>query len=178
LAQFERTLDERLLPAPPADVPLDMFNEYSKHVSDILRAWGAKFNSISFNLFFYDIEIDGAKRGLSGKGYRAVYFAAFMVGLIQHCIKNRLEHPRFLLLDSPLLNLKETDALISSGRSSEILPDSIKDSFYESLSNLDYLQRIQIIIMENRPPTPEVSKRINHIHFTKDREHGRYGFFP
>lgn len=178
LDKYVRMLDERQLPAPEVDVPRDMFNEFSKQVKDVLLSWGASCSSIIFNSFSYDIEIDGVKRGTCGKGYRSIYFSAFMVGLLQHCIKNRLVHPRFLVLDSPL-GIKERDGVVTSPNptNKEVLPEEIKDSFYEGLSNLDYLQRIQVIIIENRPPSDELSKRINHIHFTKNRELGRYGFF-
>jgi hypothetical protein len=177
LNRYVRLLDERQLPAPETKPPLDMYSEFCRHVKDVLISWGANCNYVTFNPLSYDIEIDGSKRGTCGKGYRAIYFSAFMVGLMQHCIKNRLIHPRFLVLDSPLTTFKERDGYAPLN-SVEIIPETIQNLFYESLSNLDYLKRVQIIIMENRPPPEDVSRRINHVHFTKNRNYGRYGFYP
>jgi hypothetical protein len=177
LDRYTRMVDEKQPPAPETKVPVNMFDEFCNNVKDVLLSWGADCNRVTFNHYYYDIEIDGVKRGLSGKGYRAIYFSAFMVGLLQHCIKNRLIHPHFLVLDSPLTTFKERDGVtLTSSR--EILPENIQNKFYESLSNIDYLKRVQIVIIDNRPPPDDVSKRINHIHFTKNRGAGRYGFFP
>lgn len=120
--------------------------------------------------------LDNKERGNYGKGYRAIYFSAFMFGLIQHSLKNNFGHPRFIVLDSPLNPFKERD--LGSSDDNEQIPREMQDNFFRGLSNLDYLKRVQIIILDNREPPNDVKVRINNIHFSKDNKLGRYGFFP
>ena len=44
-----------------------------------------------------------APRSQNGKAVKAVYHSAFAVALMIYCRTNRLPHPGFLVLDSPLV---------------------------------------------------------------------------
>lgn len=180
-SSYDRMLSERLEPAPEIKIALDYYEEFCRNVKDLIVSWGLPCERVIFDPNTNDIEIDGVQRWVPGKGYKAIYFSAFMIGLLQHCVKNRLPHPRFLVLDSPLVSYKENDPNTHIDVK-ERVSESVQDRFYESIANLSYLQRVQIIIIENRRPSIEVSKRINEIHFTKNKDlikfGERYGFFP
>lgn len=49
-----------------------------------------------------DIAINGRPRSQNGKGVKAVFHTAFAVVMI-YCHINRLPHPGFVVLDSPLV---------------------------------------------------------------------------
>lgn len=179
--RYDRMLYESPETAPETMIPIDYHSEFCKNIKELLNSWGMQCQRVTFDPDKYDIEIDGASRASAGKGYRALYFSAFMIGLLQHCVKNRLNHPRFLVLDSPLVSYKEHDPNTHIS-SAERAPDNVQDRFYEALADLPYLQRVQIIIIENRRPPFDVSKRANEIHFTHNKDlirfGERYGFFP
>ena len=52
------------------------------------------------------ITIAGKRRAANGKGVRAILHAAFNVAVIVYAIENRLPHPGFLVLDTPLLTYR------------------------------------------------------------------------
>ena len=111
-------------------------------------------------------EIDNEKRANSGKGFRAIYLSAFMIGVLQYCVKKGLKYPRFLVLDSPLTAYKGAE--IGKGQEDEKIGEDLQDLFYESLANLPYLDRVQILIVENKDPPAEITKkpRVTYEHFT------------
>ena len=178
---YDRMLSERLEPAPEIKIAINYYEEFCRNVKELIVSWGLPCERVIFDPNTNDIEIDGVQRWVPGKGYKAIYFSAFMIGLLQHCIKNRLPHPRFLVLDSPLVSYKENDPNTHI-EAKDRVSESVQDRFYESIANLDYLQRVQVIIIENRRPSVEVSRRINEIHFTQNKDlvkfGERYGFFP
>ena len=73
--------------------------------------------------------------------------------------------PGFLIIDSPIMSLKEVDEAASG---------NMKTSLFKYL--LSHQEGYQKIIIENTPPDLDYSE-INLIHFTGTSE-GRYGFIP
>ena len=73
--------------------------------------------------------------------------------------------PNFLLLDSPILSLKENE--------SKKISETIKHSLFENI--VDSPKDIQMIVIENEIPDIDY-KDTNLIQFTKDKNIGRYGF--
>ena len=143
---------------------------FANTIKIFLDNWNYKDDS---NVFFdsntYDIEIDGKPRGHLGKGHRALTHAAFSVGLQNYMYNNDFSFPAFIILDSPLLSLKEADY------NTEKLSNTIQDSFWKDLSNTN--KDRQIIIFDNKEPNEEVKKVSNYIKFTGTKNYGRYGFY-
>ena len=73
--------------------------------------------------------------------------------------------PTFLLIDSPILSLKEKDEAVSDGMKSSLFQYMVDNQKYG-----------QTIIIENAIPDINY-KNANIINFTKDEKNGRYGLF-
>ena len=119
-----------------------------------------------------DILINGTSRISHGKGVRALLRSAFNIGLLRYCIMYNHPHPRFVILDSPLLNFKER----SSQDIREEISGEIKKAFFSDLSNVTNEE--QIIILENEPVPENLRNKINIIEFVGPSRDGRVGFFP
>jgi len=73
--------------------------------------------------------------------------------------------PELLIIDSPILSLKEKEDGVAS--------DTMKAALFQYL--LDNQSHGQVIIVENDIPDLDYSSA-NVIQFTKDESYGRYGF--
>jgi len=80
-------------------------------------------------------------------------------------------HPGFVVLDSPWLTYYEPE-----GEEDSLEGTDLKDRFYEYLAYKH--NDSQIIIIENQPPSADLSDKIMLTDFTKNPSLGRYGFFP
>ncbi|WP_074033577.1 AAA family ATPase [Exiguobacterium sp. AT1b] len=141
-------------------------NDLCLEIENILNNWNVKEHKVTFDYEKYDILIEGKKRSLFGKGYRAISFSAFMLGLLEYCAANNLPHAGFVILDSPLTTYKKED------HPEEEVPEDVQNKFYNSLSESEH----QVIVFENKKPQKDVIEKINYIEFTKNSNIGRYGF--
>jgi len=142
-------------------------------IQSILERWGFPgYLPVDFDFKARDITIGGSARGNFGKGYRAVAFSAFVLGLM-NLLKLSGRHPGFVVLDSPLTTYKE-GADQPEDEADAITGDLIY-GFYRDIA--DSFRDSQIIIFENKEPDPSVLPMLNYQHFTKNRNNGRYGFF-
>ncbi len=82
---------------------------------------------------------------------------------------NDFSFPAFIILDSPLLSLKEVDY------DTEKLSNIIQNAFWEDLSKTN--KDRQIIIFDNKEPSEDVKKSSNYIKFTGNKNSGRCGFY-
>jgi hypothetical protein len=74
----------------------------------VLEAWGFPGSPrVAFDLKAQDITINGKERAANGKGVRAILHAAFKVTVMIWCDRHGLPHPKFLVLDSPLVTYRE-----------------------------------------------------------------------
>jgi len=143
-------------------------------IQSILGRWGFPNHlPVDFDLKSRDITIGGSARGHFGKGYRAIAFSAFVLGLM-NILKLAGRHPGFVVLDSPLTTYKEGDEVLDEERD-EVSSDLVY-AFYRDIA--DSFKDSQIIIFENQEPSMSVIPALNYQHFTKNVGHGRYGFFP
>lgn len=122
------------------------------------------FMDCHLNRSDFDIVVDGKKKRNQGKGYRA-----FLNTIMAYCILKLLSlkgaySPGMLILDSPILSLKEKNEQTSA---------EMKENLFNMILGTDF--SCQIIIVENNIPDIDYSKA-NVIHFTKDLKSGRYGF--
>lgn len=153
-----------------------------KYIASILINWGFSevhdFNDLSFNKYerqILDIEISGKERKNYGKGYRALIYSAFVLGMMKYCENTNLPHPGFVLLDSPVTTFQDVKAKQGRNIEDEVIPIDKQEAFFKDLSENYYSN--QVIILENKEPSDEIKGKINYIEFTKDINRGRYGFF-
>ena len=129
------------------------------------RRWGAYLRR-------KDLIISGKERSSEGKGFRAIAYAAFMIGLLDYCADSRTElpHPGIVVLDSPLVTYKRRDTTPG-----EEISEDVTAAFYEALAKLPAGK--QVIVLENNDPPAAIHGQINYTHFSRSAT-GRYGFFP
>lgn len=166
--------DEKALPAGPDSTTTFKFGETVKAV---LTAWQfPNADKVQFNERTYDITIGGKSRAANGKGVRAILHAAFNVAVIVYCIENRLPHPGFVVLDTPLLTYREP----MSSRHGELSADeaqlkstSVAENFYKHLSSLQ--DQVQFIVIENTDPPAAIRDLARIQTFTGVEGNGRFG---
>jgi len=151
-----------------AALPPNAYEEFALAVEGLLRAWSfPELNRVTYDTTAEDIVISGKARKDNGKGYRAITYAAFMIGILQETNRKNLPHPGFVLMDSPLVTYREPDEHIGEG---------VKDAFYRNLATT--LGDAQVIILENEEPPAAIKEQIAFTGFTKNRTVGRYGLLP
>lgn len=121
--------------------------------------------SVTFDKSTMDIVINGKKKESNGKGYNAFFNSVMAIVLSRYMKEKAMYSPNFLLLDSPILSLKENE--------SKKISETIKHSLFENI--VDSPKDIQMIVIENEIPDIDY-KDTNLIQFTKDKNIGRYGF--
>jgi len=155
-------------------IKYSIFNGLCEVIEDILKKWKyPNIATVNFDSSYrvYDIIINNKHRKAHGKGIRAITYTAFIIGLMDYCIINKLPHSRNVIIDSPLTTYhgKESD-------SKEDVSKDMQDAFFNDLSNVEHKK--QIIIFDNKDPKEILKSKINYIHFTGDNQRGRQGFFP
>jgi len=159
-------------PTSPTTSEMDGF---AQEVQQVLAAWNyPELGRVVFSDAQDDIVISGQDRASHGKGVRALTCAAFITGILRHCVHKSLPHPGLLVLDSPLTAYKDPDAPPGS-EGARFRNAGVKEAFYRALSG--ELCPGQFIILENQEPPEDVVPRAVYHHFSKS-EVGRYGFFP
>jgi AAA domain len=147
--------------------------ELCQVIEEVLRAWKyPDLGAVTFDTEKADLVIGGQDRANKGKGYRAITYAAFAVGLMKYCRQKGIAHPGFVVLDTPVNPFKGPTATSPD----EKLTDEVKVAFFEYLAN--ETGGDQIIVMENEEPPASVRDKVTYYQFTKRRDYGRYGFFP
>ncbi|OOF21951.1 hypothetical protein BZJ19_15370 [Salinivibrio proteolyticus] len=146
-----------------------MMESLANRIGEYLDVWG--YPNVESSRVFYsedskDFVIAGESRNLAGKGYRSITYAACAISLLE-----LYKGLGFTIIDSPLVTYKKPD--VPEG---EEISEDMASSFYDSLKGLDKSQ--QLIIIENEDVPEDVSEVVNHIHFTKSKRKGRYGFIP
>lgn len=148
-----------------------ILDEFSKMLESVLEQWHYPSSErVHFDKTAFDFVINGVPRGSRGKGFRAITHAAISCTLMKYCSTKDMPHPRFLVLDSPLLAYYEPE-----GDDDSLVGTDLKEKFYEYLSS--QFREEQMIVIENEPPLHELDN-MNKIHFTRNANKGRYGLFP
>lgn len=117
---------------------------------------------VAFDIDTCDIKINDRSRNTYGKGIRAILYTAFLVGFLNYCIKNNLQHPGFVVIDSPLTTYKK-----NKNEKNDDLNKNVHNRFYNSIKQLT---NEQIILFENLDKYPENTNNINII----ELEHGLF----
>ena len=121
--------------------------------------------SVIFDKADMDIVINGKKKSSNGKGYNAYFNSVVAIVLSRYMESKAKYSPDFLVLDSPILSLKEKETKKPS--------ETMRNTLFENI--VDNQKGIQTIVIENE--IPEINyKDANIIHFTKEKNNGRYRF--
>lgn len=121
--------------------------------------------SVRFDKASMDIVVNGKKKEANGKGYNAYFNSVVAIALSRYMHDKAKYSPDFLVLDSPILSLKEEQ----SKRPSE----TMRNTLFENI--ICNQNGTQIIIIENEIPEIDYENS-NIIHFTKEKNNERYGF--
>lgn len=142
-------------------------------VKDTLVSWNyPDVQVVEFDESKMDIVISGRPRRSHGKGIRALTYSAFTIGLMRYCKLNNLPHTNMIVLDSPLTTFKEK----TRDSVNEDVSGVIHAAFFDDLALTPNDE--QIIILENKIPSPEIISKVNFIEFVGRTGSGRKGFFP
>lgn len=149
-------------------VSCSQYDKYCDIISKILKSWGIVENpQVNFDINNLDLIINGKDRISWGKGYRAVIMTAMAIGLMRYCFEYNRLHPGFVIVDSPLVSLKER-------KKSD---DKWIDTYMEKKMIEDILNaesQRQVIIFENKDLKFDFD--YNYIEFNHDGE--LKGFIP
>ncbi|KJK04617.1 hypothetical protein UB44_03315 [Burkholderiaceae bacterium 26] len=166
----------RGVPAPVGPDATTVF-AFGETVKTVLGLWRfPDADKAQFDAEYKDITIRGKLRAANGKGVRAILHAAFNVAVIVYCIENKLPHPAFLVLDTPLLTYREP--LTSrhgelSEDEAELKATNLAEHFYKHLASL--ATEVQIIIIENSDPPVAIRDLARIETFTGSKGNGRFG---
>lgn len=168
----------------PGEISKKFLNEFTQELKALLIDWTylSKDEVINFDKAkgIFDIEIDGVPRRSNGKGVRALLYSSFILGLMNHCYKNNLPHPLFIVLDTPVNSFREKDVNKKEDPKDNLIGQEKRkefaNAFFTSLSVMP--KEMQVIILENVEPPEEVKKKINYIHFSGTEGVDRKAFIP
>ena len=149
-------------------ISCSQYDKYCDIISKILKSWGIVENpQVNFDINNLDLIINGKDRISWGKGYRADIMTAMAIGLMRYCFEYNRLHPGFVIVDSPLVSLKER-------KKSD---DKWIDTYMEKKMIEDILNaesQRQVIIFENKDLKFDFD--YNYIEFNHDGE--LKGFIP
>lgn len=177
ISDFETTLQTELFDVLMDDEPeaefkiktyfdnqiIGVLNEYLTKILKLSRY--ENFSSAYFSPNTFDIIVNGKAKEAFGKGYRAFLNTVLAIALMEYLAEYGKYAPGFLIIDSPILSLKE----VGDDQAS----DTMKSGLFQYMLNNQF--NGQIIIIENNIPELDYSNA-NIIKFTKDSTKGRYGF--
>jgi hypothetical protein len=163
--------------APPVGPDSTTIYKFGETIKAVLTAWQfPNADKVQFDGKTNDITVAGKRRSANGKGVRAILHAAFNVAVIVHSIENRLPHPGFLVLDTPLLTYREP----MTSRHGDLSEDeavlkatNVAQNFYKHLASLK--NEVQIIVIENSDPPAAIRHLARIETFTGLEGNGRFG---
>ena len=125
------------------------------------------FTTCRLDPTYFDLIVDEKPKEHEGKGYRAYLNSLYATTLFQYLIEHAAYAPFCLVLDSPILSLKEAID------PSEMVESPMRRGLFEYFKKCASYG--QVIIIEN--DIPNISyENANMIYFTKNEQSGRYGF--
>lgn len=155
--------------------PFDLFsvdfsNDITREIQTILELCDhPKYNSASFNIKSFDIEINNNSKSTNGKGFTAFYNTALVLAFRKYLYENARIKPPFYIIDTPLLGLDVGHT--------HIVKNNLTQGIYNYFVNS--VNQSQLIIIENEKDMPTINlknPKIKYYDFTHDEDEGRYGF--
>lgn len=145
----------------------DFFNKMNLLMKPILESSYPRYLTSYFDKEKFDIVINSKPKKNEGKGYRAFLNTLISLNLRKYMLKNAKYSPSFMIIDSPILSLKQPDK-------EERISEGMKNKLFEFIdSGIGSFG--QVIIIENIIPDIDY-KNANIISFSGDINEGRYGF--
>ena len=143
-----------------------IFKMLNQYLTNILEACNyVDMSSAYVSPSSFDVVVNGQAKELRGKGYRAFLNTIFAISLMEYLSAEGKYPPSLLLVDSPILSLKEGV--------DDQAPDTMKAGLFKYL--LGNHGSGQIIIIENEIPPSLDYSNAHVIEFTKGKKPGRYG---
>ncbi|AUC81207.1 AAA family ATPase [Lacinutrix sp. Bg11-31] len=138
----------------------------SKSMKSVLKGYNyLRLTDVSYSEEQNDFVISGENRNLFGKGYRAIFYSAFILALHELVIAKDYSIG-IPILDSPLVSYKKSENI-----GEERVSDDLAMDFYRYIATQTDLK--QIIVIENEEPPIDIKENINHIKYTREN-----GFIP
>lgn len=142
------------------------FKDLSDSIVEMLTACHFKgLSSARFDIDTMDIVVNGQEKRTFGKGYRAFLNTTLAFSLLRYLYAHGKYSPGILVLDSPILSMKEP----MTGEGTDIMKSSLFNYMIE------HQECGQVIIVENDIPPVDYSKATRE-EFTGLEGNGRYGF--
>lgn len=116
----------------------------------------------------HDAIVNGKRKSDEGKGYRAFLNSIILFSLMKTLEDSCVYRPAMLILDSPILTLKEKVS------KNELVDSGMRTSLFRYI--VQHCGDNQIIIAENEIPQTVDYNTARLIEFTQDETHGVYGF--
>lgn len=165
--------DETTMENPKFNIVAQM-SEYmttplSKHLEKILKECNYyNFVGARFEESLCDVVVNGSEKMSQGKGFRAFLNAVMAIAVQEWLDDYKLYQPHLLVMDSPILSLKEREENIGT----EVTTNGMRSGLFEYM--VKHQNNRQTIILENEIPDIEYPG-VNLIHFTKIEGNGIYG---
>lgn len=115
-----------------------------------------------------DVVVNGSEKLSQGQGFRAFLNTVMALAVQEMLNEFDLHMPHLLVMDSPILSLKEREEDVGT----EVTSDSMRGGLFQYM--IDHEKNRQTIILENEIPSLDYSTA-NIVHFTRNPERGRFG---
>ena len=127
-----------------------------------------KYEGAFFDIDTCDVNTYGSNKLSQGQGFRAFLNSVMALAVQEMLNEVGLHQPHLLVLDSPILSLKER----GEETGTEITSESMRGGLFKYM--VEHEENRQTIILENDIPAIDYSPA-NLIHFTRNPNEGRYG---
>jgi len=151
----------------------EIWKELSDSINEMIKecAYTGSPESL-LNINTADVVVGGRHKKNQGKGYRAFLNTIMLFNLMKYLESSGKYGAHFLVLDSPILSLKEKKYDIKEAEKATV---GMRASLIQYM--IDNCGNNQVIIAENELPENVDYKKANRILFTMDDSgEGRYGF--
>ena len=177
LSDLQEDMKEELKKREDEDGEELKFDVDSHFKAEILEKWDSimnetfrecrydKFDFSVFSLDTFDVNINGHFKRTFGEGYKAFVNVVMVLALQEYLEKYGKYHSNIVVLDSPILTLKERVTVKAS--------EGMQASLFKYL--IAHQETHQTIVVENDPPQIDYTG-VNMIHFTQEEDGSRYGF--
>lgn len=140
-----------------------------KHLTEILeKCKYENYTGSRFDEELCDVVVNGSEKMSQGQGFRAFLNTVMALAVQEVMNEFKLHKTHLLVMDSPILSLKERGEDIGT----EITSDSMRGALFQYM--IDHEEDRQTIVLENTIPALDY-KKTNVIRFTKTVGEGRYG---
>ena len=177
LADIEEDMKKELEKYEAEDVVELKFDVDSHYTDEIMKKWGDiidvifkechydKYDISVLSKESFDVSVNGHAKKTFGEGYRAFVNVIMVLALQEYLEKNGTYSSNILVLDSPILTLKERVSVKAS--------EGMQASLFKYL--IAHQTGHQTVVVENDPPQIDYTG-VNMIHFTQEDDGvSRYG---